>query len=647
MKSLFVLLGLSLISVLVTAQTAYLNAAQFISGSIGTCTLGTNDNICIANAIQAIPGTPGSTGGYAIIDATGLGVNGAEIWTSNPFVNIISNGTTNFTTPVKCGTLLLNSGHSISENLPFWIPRCWDVIWTTSYSQGGRGIIASASFPSIITGTSTNPAGSVISTGQYQFTVTASSNFSTTPGIGQMFAVCQNNGVNGPNCGGNGTTTCSTACGANAWGIILAVPAANQVIVGANNAAHANANASNVNFVIWGDLVSLGTVSQTGSDGGGSSSTITGGSYSCNDNANVGAALANFSVQEKSYWKNVQIQHCITSAMTVQSSGAVNTGPYEGMVINEDSSCLHTTVPIIIRIPGVTKRFSNFTINGDEPNCADTNIDLESGTTISDFHTEDTSTDSNNNTVISIGENTSNVPIVTCPVMCVEPTNAGLGARVEGASIAGAYTNVVLIGSAFSTSASVFIDDIQGNATLTNTINDTAINCTISGANGDNWIQLYARNGINATVVSTSSNVSSTCPRTLQTPYRTQSAATNTNIGNTAMVTSPNDGANHSYTLNWYVSLVTAGTGCTSAVTVVLNGIWFDPSATAAQTVPLSTITLAAAGTQGTVGQIASGSQTMLAKPNTGVRYTTTGLPSGGCTTVPTYQVTPVLVQNF
>jgi len=238
--------------------------------------------------------------------------------------------------------------------------------------------------------------------------------------------------------------------------------------------------------------------------------------------------------------------------------------------------------------------------------------------------------------------------------MCVEPTNAGPGARVEGASITGTYTNVVLIGTAFSTSASVFIDDIQGNAVLTNTIKDNAIGCTISGANGDNWVQLYARNGLNATVVSTSSNVSSTCPRTLQTPYRTPSAATNTNIGNTNMVTSPNDGTNHSYTLNWYVSLVSAGTGCTTAVTVVLNGIWFDPSATAAQTVPLipsgatsSTITLAAAGTQGTVGEIASGSQTLLAKPNTGVRYTTTGFANGGCTTVPTYQVTPVLVQNF
>ena len=50
--------------------------------------------------------------------------------------------------------------------------------------------------------------GNPVSAGQYQFTVTASANFSTTPGIGQMFAVCGSAGANGPNRGGNGTTAC-------------------------------------------------------------------------------------------------------------------------------------------------------------------------------------------------------------------------------------------------------------------------------------------------------------------------------------------------------------------------------------------------------------------------------------------------------
>jgi len=715
-----------------------IDASQWagVSGTYGTCTLGTNDNICLANAVNSIVGTPGSTGGYATIDASGLGVSGAEIWLKNPFDNLISlfDGSTQVTAPLKCGTLILSSGHLITVSAPIWVPRCWDIRWTTSYSQGGRGIIASGSWPATIAGTATNTGcnqtacstggGTLVSTGQYQFVVTASAPWATTPVRGQMFAVCTATGASGPSCSGptagftngsavitatnnfaagepvqflttgtlptnfatqtnyyviitglstsqfevatspggsavsagsagsgtqtvNSPTTCGTLCGAVAWGIVLVVTDTTHITVGSNNFAHAGPNASNVNFVIFGDMVSLGTVSQTGSDAGGSSATIVGGAYSCNDNANVAYALSNYSVQEKSYWNNVQIQHCIMHVMTVQGSGAVNSGPYDEMVINMDASCTHVTVPIVLRVSGSMKEVSRFTINQDQTNCADVAIDDEAGGDLFKWHAEDTSTNSSPNSAVLIGQNTGAVPAVICTVMCVEPTNNGIGAVVTGEDLAGTYTNGVFIGSAYSAASSVLITNMKGNAALTNTINDTAIPCVIAATNGDNYVQLYSRNGNNGRVIASGYSGTSTCPTIETRVYSTQSATGSATLGPTTMLTVAAAGTSF-YRFSPYVYQVGIGSGgtCGTASTVAVSVTFTDPAG-AAQALTVATFTTGtAAGVANTPEAISSGIGTyqFQAKTATAVRFTAT-VTAGNCTNQPTFFIIPFLSQ--
>jgi hypothetical protein len=126
--------------------------------------------------------------------------------------------------------------------------------------------------------------------------------------------------------------------------------------------------------------------------------------------------------------------------------------------------------------------------------------------------------------------------------------------------------------------------------------------------------------------------------------YQTQSSAVNTNISATTMVASTS--ALHDYLLNWTISLTTAGSGCTGNTTVILNAIFTDPNASGSITEVLGTITLATAG-NGNVGFIASGVDNILAKASTAVQYSTSSYTGGGCTTNPTYQVSPTLVQLY
>jgi hypothetical protein len=125
--------------------------------------------------------------------------------------------------------------------------------------------------------------------------------------------------------------------------------------------------------------------------------------------------------------------------------------------------------------------------------------------------------------------------------------------------------------------------------------------------------------------------------------YKTQSSAVQTNISATTMTTAPNDSNNHDYLFAWSVSLTAAGSGCTGTTTVVLNAIFTDPNASSAYTEPLGTLTLASNG-NGTVGFVASGVDNILVKTNTAVQYSTSSYTLGaGCTTSPTYQVSPAL----
>lgn len=133
-----------------------------------------------------------------------------------------------------------------------------------------------------------------------------------------------------------------------------------------------------------------------------------------------------------------------------------------------------------------------------------------------------------------------------------------------------------------------------------------------------------------------------TCGSAPGVSYNTESSAVNTNISPVTMISSTS--AKRSYTFDWTVSLTTVGIGCTGTSTVTLNAIFTNPSASGAVTLPLATVPLATGN--GTLGFVASGADNILAKTGTSVSYSATSYTAGaGCTTNPTFQVSPTLVQ--
>ncbi len=125
--------------------------------------------------------------------------------------------------------------------------------------------------------------------------------------------------------------------------------------------------------------------------------------------------------------------------------------------------------------------------------------------------------------------------------------------------------------------------------------------------------------------------------------YSTQSIPTNSNIAATTMVASTS--AMHVYAFGWSVDLTALGVGCIGNTTVKVNAIFTSPASSSPATEELGMITLASGG-NGAVGFVANGMDLLAAKSGTAVKYSTSNYTAGaGCTTNPTYQITPSLVQ--
>ena len=126
--------------------------------------------------------------------------------------------------------------------------------------------------------------------------------------------------------------------------------------------------------------------------------------------------------------------------------------------------------------------------------------------------------------------------------------------------------------------------------------------------------------------------------------YTTQSSVVSANIAATTMVTTA---ALHDYLFTWTISLGAVGVACTGSTSVTLNAIFTDPNTSSVTTQSLGTVTLASNGI-GAAGFVASGTANILAKTTTAVQYSTTNYTPGvGCTTFPTYQVSPTLIQEW
>jgi hypothetical protein len=353
-----------------------IDAAVFLTGPAGTCTHLTSDSACIANAIASIPGTPGSTGGYAIIDATNMG---NQVWNTMPFAALLSSGSpNNITAPVTCGKILISGGSTITMNFPLPALRCWDFEVVSQFGQAAN-FVASSSWPGTYnTGTVTTSAPTMISAGQYQFTVTGQGTAFTNAMLYSEFGICQgpnNSGANGPACGGNGINTCSATCGNNGagqltFGMIIGVNTVAQTLLvsTANSSTGAavpiGTYPTGVNYVIKAPLIWSGAMGADAGDSGGAATHWKGGTISCANKPGC-SGIANFSQQENSKFDNIVFSNIIDTYLDVEGINAVNSGPYENLVMNASTSCVPGTRAIIARVPGSLHPIDNVTVNFD------------------------------------------------------------------------------------------------------------------------------------------------------------------------------------------------------------------------------------------------------------------------------------------
>ncbi len=221
-----------------------------------------------------------------------------------------------------------------------------------------------------------------------------------------------------------------------------------------------------------------------------------------------------------------------------------------------------------------------------------------------------------------------------------EPANGLQVIDVDVAS-SGLVNGFVILNNAGLSGAAAYNTILENvaavNSGITNIILDQN-NIAITQA-AHPWVERYSTNATGQTVFDTTG----TNPQHLgltSAQYGTQSSAATGNVGPITMLTPL---MNSDYEFGWTVSLTAPGVACTGSTTVVLNVIFTDPNTSTATTLPLQTITLATG--VGTAGYVASGLANVWAKAATNVQYSTTSYTAGsGCTTNPTYQITPRLV---
>jgi hypothetical protein len=133
--------------------------------------------------------------------------------------------------------------------------------------------------------------------------------------------------------------------------------------------------------------------------------------------------------------------------------------------------------------------------------------------------------------------------------------------------------------------------------------------------------------------------------------YSTVSASTNASIGATTMATA--GGSGNRYRFGAYVDQTVLGAGCSTNTTIAVSLIFTDPNNGGSSTI--TTATLGTTGflgqsvsiiTNGAVGPVATvAGWTFQSKASAVVQYSTT-VTAGTCTTVPSYQLYPVLEQT-
>ncbi len=120
--------------------------------------------------------------------------------------------------------------------------------------------------------------------------------------------------------------------------------------------------------------------------------------------------------------------------------------------------------------------------------------------------------------------------------------------------------------------------------------------------------------------------------------YSTASASTNASIGAVTMATA--SGSGNTYRLSSFITQTVLGSGCSTNTLVTLRVDFTDPNASASGSLTLVNFTITNNGALG----VDAGVPTIIvrAKAGTVVQYDTTLTP-GTCTTVPSYQIYPVL----
>lgn len=469
-----------------TSPVVPLDASQFTSGSIGSCTLGTNDDICIRNAIAAAPTT-------AEIDISNLGSSGALKLGSNPFADLIGSG---FTSAQKCITLIAHGPLVITTNMPIVMPTCSKIINDPPGEiSNGLGVlwIAGSSFPTpYTTGTVTNTTSSCNGS-LCQMTVTGSGTSFTSSMLYSHIAVCASSaslGSYGLLCGSSG--------GNNAWGLIVAVNSSTSLTVDTITTGIA-ANSVGANYVIWAPTVTEGDVNSSGTN---MRVQWVGGAISTGGYAPV--AAANYNSQETTYFKDTQLQCPGTGTFQCFhiDGNAFNSGPYENVSIDGVGNCNANSIMMIVRstisaaFPRDMRSSSISSTNCNSGAGLNTVIDWEANGELSHIHIEN---GTGSGTQVSLSG------AVTCPIICIRGTNGVQNAKINyiDSTVIGSSGTLVTVGTN-SPTKNYEISHLAANGGTI--LNDTKTGCSIAYSSEPQLVDYQV--DANSVIVHSSSRVS-------------------------------------------------------------------------------------------------------------------------------------------
>lgn len=385
--------------------------------------------------------------------------SGAQNCAVSPYVDLVGTGMA----PNVTGNVYL--GNSIISSDVGWISpnfKTYGLGPSVGPNNVGTYLKASANFKATYTtGTCTNTAATGGTGVTYQIAVTCSGTaFLTNVKLGEEYVTCTST-ITGSACGGTP--------GVQASGTITAVIDDTHLTVITNRAAAANA--SGVNYVIYGILYKIGDEAGDTAQPQNFQAGLYDIELDCSGRSGC-TTLANYSSSNLSTFNNV-VLHPQNVGVDIESAQAQNSTMGAFWVIGSTGQCNANTRGMVIRTSTAT------VINVGDLSSSLTqcnagagvlfNVVLDAPMKISGIHTL---TQSGINTGVDVAFGLA----PACPVICIAPPSSISGGALDDVNCAGFSLTCVAVAA----SVNVHIGTIRTASTsVTNTFTDSTTSCTI------------------------------------------------------------------------------------------------------------------------------------------------------------------------